>query len=84
MMQERGPEFDFRKAREVSQTTVRPKKTENVTVELVYGLAGESNSNTFESLIQCKRSKRTSNKVLVQLTSSNGCTMHEETITGRV
>ncbi len=59
MMQERGPEFDFRKAREVSQTTMRPKKTENITVELVYGLAGESNSNTWEPLIQCKRSKRT-------------------------
>ncbi len=42
-MQESGPKFDFRKAREVSQETVRPKKNENVTVELVYGLAGESN-----------------------------------------
>ncbi len=40
-MQESGPEFDFLKAREVSQMTVIPK---NVTVELVYGLAGESNT----------------------------------------
>ncbi len=42
VMQESGPEFDFRKVREVSQTTVRPNKEKNVTVELVYGLAGES------------------------------------------
>ena len=46
-IQKDGPETDFRKATDVSQKTIRPRRGESFSGELVCGLAGEFDLCTF-------------------------------------